>query len=74
MTPDKMIHMANQIGTFMATQAGDDAYSGVGGVAHHIRRFWEPRMRNQLFAHLDAGGAGLHPIVIAAAERVRAMA
>jgi len=73
MSPEKMIHMANQIATFMATQAGDDDNAGVGGVAYHLRRFWEPQMRAQLLAYLDAGGAGLNPLVIAAAQRLRAM-
>ena len=33
--------------------------AGVAGVANHIRRYWEPRMRKQILAHLDAGGHGL---------------
>jgi formate dehydrogenase subunit delta len=70
-TPDKMIHMANQIASFMATQPGDGEVAGIGGVAHHIRQFWEPRMRDQLLAHVDAGGAGLDPMVIAAVARLR---
>jgi formate dehydrogenase subunit delta len=70
-SPDKMIHMANQIATFMATQTGDSEVAGVGGIAHHIRQFWEPRMRAQLLAHLDAGGSGLDPMVIEAAARLR---
>ncbi|WP_163510645.1 formate dehydrogenase subunit delta [Fodinicola acaciae] len=37
-------------------------------VAKHIRRFWEPRMRTQLLAHVVAGGHGLHPIATAAAQ------
>lgn len=71
MTPEKMIHMANQIATFMATQVGDDATAGAGGVATHLRNFWEPRMKDQLFAHVDQGGAGLHPLVITAVGRLR---
>jgi formate dehydrogenase subunit delta len=37
-------------------------------VAAHMRSFWDPRMRNQLLAHVVAGGDGLHPIAVAAAE------
>lgn len=71
MSPEKMVHMANQIATFMASQPGDDENCGAGGVAHHIARFWEPRMRAQLFAHVDAGGAGLGPLVLTAIARLR---
>ena len=55
-TIDKLIYMANQIGTFFKSQGPDAA---VTGTAEHIRKFWDPRMRAAIFAHLDAGGAGL---------------
>ena len=33
--------------------------------AEHIRKFWEPRMRSALLAHVaDQGGEGLSPLVI----------
>jgi len=35
----------------------------VPGIAEHIRKFWDPRMRKAIFAHLDNGGAGLDPFV-----------
>lgn len=60
MSPDKLVMMANQIGTFFATQGEAQA---VTGVTEHIRKFWEPRMRRAIYAHIDAGGAGLHPNV-----------
>ncbi len=53
---EKLIYMANQIGKFFAAQ-GDEAM--VAGVADHLKKFWDPRMRAQILAHLDAGGAGL---------------
>ena len=31
------------------------------GVRFHITRFWDPRMRREIIAHVDAGGAGLTP-------------
>jgi formate dehydrogenase subunit delta len=40
-------------------------------VSEHIRKFWDPRMRKQIFAHLDAGGAGLDPDVRAALETLK---
>jgi formate dehydrogenase subunit delta len=65
---EKLVYMANQIGKFFASQGEAGA---VEGIAAHIRKFWEPRMRNAIFAHLDAGGAGLDPKVRAALESLR---
>jgi len=55
---DRLVYMANQIGKFFESQGHDKA---VPGIAEHIRKFWDPRMRKLIFAHLDAGGAGLMP-------------
>jgi formate dehydrogenase subunit delta len=60
--------MANQIGTFFRSQGPDKA---VTGTAEHIKKFWDPRMLKQIFAHLDAGGAGLDPNVREAINRLR---
>jgi formate dehydrogenase subunit delta len=60
MSPDKLVYMANQIGKFFANQGEEKA---VPAIADHIRRFWEPRMRTVILAHLAAGGAGLDPFV-----------
>ncbi len=68
MSADKIARMANQIATFMESKPHAE---GVAGVASHINDFWEPRMRRQLFALLDAGGAGLRPLVIEAAAAIR---
>ena len=64
----KLVMMANQIATFFKTQPGED---GPERIAAHLNDFWEPRMRAQFFAHLDAGGAGLDPLVLAAAPHIR---
>jgi formate dehydrogenase subunit delta len=63
MSPDHLIYMANQIGKFFETQGPGKA---VPGIADHIHKFWDPRMRKAIFAHLEAGGAGLDPDVRAA--------
>jgi formate dehydrogenase subunit delta len=60
MSPDRLIYMANQIGKFFHSQGHDKA---VPSIAEHIRKFWDPRMRTAILAHLDAGGAGLDPQV-----------
>lgn len=68
MGPDKLVYMANQIGKFFKAQG--DAQS-VAGVAEHIKKFWDPRMRSAIFAHVDNGGAGLDPHVKKAIEQLK---
>jgi formate dehydrogenase subunit delta len=67
-TGDKLVYMANQIGKFFTGQGLEIA---VTGTAEHIRKFWDPRMRAAIFAHLDSGGAGLDPDVRRALESLR---
>jgi formate dehydrogenase subunit delta len=69
MSPDKLVYMANQIGKFFASQGHDRA---VAGVAEHLAKFWDPRMRAAIIAHLDAGGVGLDPPVREAVGKLRA--
>jgi formate dehydrogenase subunit delta len=65
---DRLVYMANQIGKFFETQGHDKE---VAGVAEHIRKFWDPRMRKAIFAHIDAGGAGLDPNVLEALKSLK---
>lgn len=67
MQPEKLTRMANQIATFFASQPEAER---VNGVATHINKFWEPRMRRDFFTLVDAGGEGLLPLVIDAAAKV----
>lgn len=71
MNRDHLIRMANQIGTFFESQP--DRAEALEGIATHLKRYWEPRMRQQLQALLEAGDAGLSPIVREALERRRAL-
>lgn len=66
-TETKLVYMANQIATFFKTQPAGEA---VQGVATHINKFWELRMRRQLFAIIDHGGSGLNPLVLEAASLI----
>lgn len=68
MSPEKMVMMANQIATFFHSQPGDPAPK----VAEHLHDFWEPRMRIQLHAYIEAGGANLDPVVVEAARLLQA--
>jgi len=67
-TRDKHVRMANQIGTFFLSKPHDE---GVAGVAEHINKFWEPRMRRLFFEVMDSGGDGLLPIVLEASKTIR---
>ena len=52
----RLVYMANQIGKFFASHAAEEA---IIGIENHFRKFWDPRMRSRILAHLDAGGEGL---------------
>jgi len=57
-----LVHMANRIGEFF--QAMPDRAEATAGVAEHIHKFWEPRMRKALLAHVDSTpGDDLLPVV-----------
>lgn len=64
----KLVYMANQIARFMESKPHDE---GVSGLASHINDFWEPRMRRHLFEVIDAGGAGLRPLVLDAKAKIK---
>jgi formate dehydrogenase subunit delta len=53
---ERLIHMANQIARFWVSQKHEAA---VTGMSEHIAKYWDPRMRANIRAHLAGGGAGL---------------
>ena len=65
---DRLITMANQIGDFFSPYPPERAREGL---RNHLRTYWDPRMRNALLAHIDAGGEGLEQRVIEAAQLLR---
>lgn len=72
MQPDRLVYMANQIGKFFEAQRADEV---VPGIANHIKHFWDPRMRQAIFAYIDAnGGEGLAPPVLEALIELKAHA
>ncbi len=71
MHTDPLVKMANQIGHFF--EAMPDRPEALEGIAQHIRKFWVPRMRQRFLAHVDSGGAGLHPLVLQAVQTHRGM-
>jgi formate dehydrogenase subunit delta len=71
MNIDNLVTMANQIGTFFDSYP--DRQEATTEIANHLKRYWAPRMRNQLFDHIDhEQGAGLLPVVLVAIAAHRA--
>lgn len=71
MDAKKLIAMANQIAAFWG--ADPDRSVAMAGMQSHLKRFWEPRMRRDLYAHLDAHGPdGLHPLMAEMLQQQRA--
>lgn len=65
MNNDNLIRMVNRIGTFFAAMPNREEANR--DLAQHVRKFWEPRMREQLFAHIDEhGGEGISDTVLTA--------
>jgi formate dehydrogenase subunit delta len=64
MDTQSLLDMANRIGEFFDSMP--DREEALNGVADHIHRFWEPRMRRALLSTLDepeANGIEMLPIV-----------
>ena len=73
MSVERLVQMANDIGRFFAAEP--KRADAIAGIAGHISRFWDPRMRRQIQQHLDAGGAGLEELpreAVATLKRVPA--
>lgn len=67
-TSEKLVRMANQIATFFHSKPREE---GLTGVAEHINKFWEPRMRRQFFEMLDSGSSEFDELVVAASAKIR---
>ena len=63
MSPEKLVYMANQIGRFFAHQSEAKA---VASTADHLKKFWDPRMRDAILDYVEVGGEGLEPLVLRA--------
>ncbi len=53
----RLVAMANDIARYFASEP--DREAGAEGVADHLRKFWTPRMREQLVVYLHSDGAEL---------------
>ena len=61
METENLVRMANSIAAFF--NADPDREAAVAGVANHIKRFWEPRMKVAILAYDAKGGDGLDALV-----------
>ncbi len=68
MALERIVVMANQIGDFFAPYPPERRAEGI---RNHLRTYWDPRMREELLAHIAAGGQGLAPHVAEAARLLR---
>jgi formate dehydrogenase subunit delta len=59
MQAERLVMMVNQIAGFFAREGME---RGAAQTANHLVKFWDPRMRRAIVAHLEAGGAGLAPV------------
>lgn len=60
--------MANDIAAFFA--ADPDPAAAAEQVAAHLKKFWEPRMREEIRRHADAGGEGLSSLALRGVKRL----
>jgi formate dehydrogenase subunit delta len=70
MNIDLLVKMANEISAFFA--GTNDAEAAARDVANHLKRFWEPRMREQIIKYCEErSGAGLSDVAKSAVALLR---
>jgi formate dehydrogenase subunit delta len=62
--------LANQITLFFESQP--ERGVAIAGIQDHLKRFWDPCMRDGIIDHLEAGGDGLLDPARAAVMRLAA--
>jgi formate dehydrogenase subunit delta len=68
MNVQRLVAMANDISNFFGSDP--DPASAAEQVAAHLKKFWEPRMREEIRRHVSAGGEGLSAIAIQAVKKL----
>jgi formate dehydrogenase subunit delta len=58
--------MANDIAAFFDSEP--DKAVAADGVRVHLTKFWDPRMRREIIAHVGGGGQGLSPTARSAVQ------
>jgi formate dehydrogenase subunit delta len=69
---ERLVAMANDIANFFAAEP--DRSAAIEGVSNHLRKFWEPRMRRKIVAHLrEHDGADLSELARAGVKKLAEM-
>ena len=69
MNPERLAEMANDIANFFAAEP--DREVAINGVANHLKKFWDPRMRRQILAYVgEHGGRELNELARAGVARL----
>lgn len=68
MNRPRLIHDANEIAKYFAAYPREEA---IAGIADHIRKFWDPRMRAELQSMLAQNEAALNELVKEAGARLK---
>lgn len=69
MSIEHLVKMANDIGDFF--RAESERADAVAGIANHLQRFWDPRMRRAIMSYAREGGEGLDDLVREAVARLK---
>ena len=64
----KLVKMANEIAAFFAAEP--ERRVALQGIATHLKKFWEPRMREEIRRHVSRGGEGMSSIAIQAVKKL----
>ena len=67
MSAARLIHMANQIAEAFKVLPEAEA---IAATEDHIRKFWDPRMRQRLYTNAMADGEALSAIARSAVMRI----
>jgi len=70
MDVQRLVTMANDIARYFASEP--DREAAIEAVADHLRKFWTPRMREQIADHLGAADTGFDDLTRQAVERLDA--
>jgi formate dehydrogenase subunit delta len=68
MNVQRLVAMANDISNFFGSDP--DPAAAAEQVANHLKKFWEPRMREEIRRYVTAGGEGLSSIAIQAVKKL----
>ncbi len=68
MNVQRLVTMANDISNFFGSDP--DKAAAAEQVAGHMKKFWEPRMREEIRRYVATGGEGLSSIAIQAVKKL----